>query len=220
MRIKLSAVFAAGVCSVVVVGQANDHLESVDPAARHCTLGEVSSALQAFLVGVHYPSDYFSNVKIAGLGGSPDCQYRLFLPEKPIFPESHWTFCEHDVFLGGVTYSIPYKTLGVSRETAIEDLQQVHSTVTFGSRDGLQEQRFLVRTQPRNFVHPSLGNSVYMQEAFITQEAPGTYSSTWTWFQWGAPFTPEVVYVEVVSHEEHLLRVQNGSWRIWSKVDP
>ena len=186
----------------------------LNQASKHCTIGDVTSALQAFEVGVHYASNWPSNIKVAGLGGSVNCQYRFYLPEKPTNGE-RFVFCEEDVFLGGIMWFWSYKAIGATRKWAIDDLENVKSTVSFGPAAGAQPERSLMRTGYKDFVDPDFGNTVYFQEAFVTQEEPGTYVSTWTAYYMGAPFVNVVTSIDVVTHEEHLHRVENGTWRTW-----
>jgi len=183
-------------------------------ASKHCTIGDVTSVLQAFEVGIFYASNWPSNIKVGGLGGGVNCQYRFYLPQKPTNGE-RFAFCEDEVFLGGIMYFWDYKAFGVPRQFAVDDLEKIYSTVTFGLTAGPQPERSLMHTGYKDFVHPEFGNSVYTQEAFITQEKPGTYLSSWTIFYMGTPIDGAVVEVDVVSHEEHLQRVEVGNWRTW-----
>lgn len=108
-----------------------------------------------------------------------------------------------------------YTAAGFSRADAIELLDALESTIHFGPADNVQTEVSLIRTGYKNFKHPELGLTVYTQEAFITQEEPGTYISTWYATFMGAPYAYVETEVDVVSHEEHLLRVENGTWRTW-----
>ena len=191
-----------------------DSAGELNQASKHCTIGDVTSALQAFEIAFYYASTFPSDFKIAGLGGSINCQYRFFLPQKPTNGE-RFTFCEEDVFLGGIVVFYPYKLLGISRQFGAELLDQLESTVSFGPASGVQTARSILRTNNKGFIHPNYGNTVYMQEAFITQEQPGTYLSNWTLFELGAPIDSLAVYIDVVTHEDHLDRVRNDTWRKW-----
>jgi len=183
--------------------------------ARHCTPGDVTSLLQAFTIGFNYASGFREEIKIAGLGGAIHCQYRVFAPRKPSNGEP-WAFCEQDIFLGGIVYMVPYQQLGLSRQYAIEEeLEKLDSTVLIGPVDGEQTEQTLLRVANKDYVHPFLGNVVYTQLAFIAQRDPGIYRSTWTGYFMGSPMRSVEVEVEVVTHEEHLHRIDNGTWRTW-----
>ena len=205
------------VASLLVVpanAQTSESTGEINQASKHCTIGDVSSALQAFEVGVFYASNWPSNIKIAGLGGVANCQFRFYLPEKPTNGE-RFAFCEDEVFLGGIMWFIHYDEFGVPRQWAVEELTNVESTVFFGPAAGVQTEQTLLRVPPRDFIHPEFGRTVAIQEAFITQMEPGTYVNDWTPFYMGAPFDNVVVEVDVVTHEEHLNRIENGTWRTW-----
>jgi len=183
--------------------------------AKHCTVGDVTAVLEALQIAFFKAADWPADIKIAGLGGSANCQYRFFLPQKPTNGEP-FAFCEDEVFLGGVAWSVPYQALGIERQFAIEeDLEHVQSTVLFGPVNGLQSERSLLRTAYKDINLQGIGNIVYTQEAFVTQQEPGLYLSSWTSFFMGTPLDSVDVILEVVSHEEHLRRVENGTWRTW-----
>ena len=212
---RIFALLTASFLVTSAFAQTTESPEQLSQATKHCTIGDVTSALQAFEIALNNASDFPADIKIAGLGGSVNCQFRFFLPQKPTNGE-RFTFCEDDVFLGGVVWFVPYEALGVSRELAIEEeLEQLESTVFFGPIAGAQPEQSLMRIANKNYVDADFGNVVYTQEAFITQEEPGTYVSNWTAFFMGAPFFNVVVNVDVVTHEEHLNRVENGTWRSW-----
>lgn len=211
---RMLFMFAASLLALSANAQSIEQGGAPDAGSRHCTLGDVQSTLQAFEVGIFYAGPFPGNIKTAGLGGGVNCQYRFFLPVKPTNGE-RFTFCEHDVFLGGVVVFYPYKLLGISREYALEDLLQVRSELFFGPADGIQVRQSLLQTGAKGFVHPTLGLTVGYQDAFITQRGPGTYISDWTQYYMDAPVGNVIVEIDVVSHEEHLDRVAAGNWHDW-----
>ena len=135
------------------------------PDAKHCTFGDATATLQGFEVGLIYASNWLYNIKVAGLGGTANCQYRFFLPQKPTNGE-RFRFCGEDVFLGGVVWFFEFLAAGFSRNDAIELLGTFDSTVSFGPADGTQSERSLIRTGYKDFAHPDFGNAVYTQERF------------------------------------------------------
>jgi len=177
-------------------------------------MGDVAAALQAFEIGTFYAGTFPTNIKLAGLGGIANCQFRFFAPVKLTNGE-RWAFCEDEVFLGGNVWNFDYAAFGISRQDAIDELDYLESTVFFGPAAGAQPEQSLIRTGYKDYIHPEFGRTVATQEAFITQESPGTYVSSWTAFFAGEPIANVVVEIDVVSHTEHLHRVENGTWRTW-----
>ena len=109
-----------------------------------------------------------------------------------------------------------YKINGVSRKQAIAELDALDWSVLWGPAAGLQADRSLIRTGYKGFHDPDFGTGVYRQDAFITQEEPGTYLSKTTLSSSGSPIIIFDVLVDVVTHEEHLNRVENGTWRTFN----
>jgi hypothetical protein len=58
-----------------------------------------------------------------------------------------------------------------------------------------------------------LGNVVWFQSGFIVHREPGLYRSVLQSYIDGTLQFEETVLVEVVSHQEHVTRVLNGTWR-------
>lgn len=188
---------------------------SGEQAARHCTIGDVTSALQAFEIAFTHVTPTPMDIKMAGIGSAPNCNFRLFLPEKPS-PETRWAFCEDEPFLGGAVLFFGYQLFGFSREDAIAELDLLDWSVLWGPAAGVQTDRSLIRTGYKGFHDADLGTGVYRHDAFITQEEPGTYLSKTTLSFSGNPIIFFDVLVDVVTHEEHLHRVEDGTWRTWN----
>lgn len=88
-----------------------------DSELEHCGMGELMSALHAFIPGISVVNEsgfdedgllVWTDENAAGLGGGvARCQFRLFAGSVPHLPDSY-TFSEHDLILGGSTHAIPY----------------------------------------------------------------------------------------------------------------
>lgn len=208
---KLAAFIVFLSVSIAAHAQVPASKEQFSQAAKHCTIGDVTSDLQAFEIGLYYASGFPGPLKVAGLGGSLNCQYRFFLTEKP--NGNPWEFCEDELFLGGAVVLLPYVEAGLSRQEAVEELDRLGSILYFGPVSGAISEQSLVETNDKEVVLPDRGNTVYTQDAFITQQPPGTYLSSWTQTFDGAPQATIDVLVHVVTHAEHLARVEAGTWR-------
>jgi len=103
----------------------------------------------------------------------------------------------------------------VSRQYAVDELEKRESTVFFGPVGSALSEQSLLRTGYKDVVRPDVGRVVQAQEAFVTQQEPGTYVSDWTAYYTGTALRNVVVEIDVVSHEEHLHRVETGTWRTW-----
>ena len=214
----MRALVSLTICMIAlaVCGPAQGQTNEVSTQeARHCSPGDIAAALQAFEVALTTIATSPTEVKMTGLGATPDCNFRFYIPEKPA-PDSRWAFCEDEPFLGGVATLGPYKLAGVSRQFAIEFLDAYQWSVVWGPADGVLASRSLIQTSYRDGVDPELGNIIYRHDAFVTQEEPGTYLSRNTQTFFGVPTVTFDVLVDVVSHEEHLDRVENGTWRQWN----
>jgi len=182
---------------------------------RHCGHGEVMSILQALEPNFQHVATTPADIRIAGLGGSVNCEFRFFLPLKPS-PEPLWAYCTDEVFLGGVAILDAYKLYGIKRRESVEYLGLYSSEVWFGPVGDLVE-RPLIRTAVKDYRDSEVGNVAWFQEAYIAQEEPGIYVNQWVLSFLNIPIFGEETFIEIVTHEEHLQRVHDGTWRNWNE---
>ena len=166
---------------------------AADPPVDHCTLGEVTSALQAWAPGVTLY--YRTGLDYAGLAeGVSFCQYRTY---KFWVPEV--CFCEDDIFLGGTTYFVGIsKPDGMSLSEASEWLNQLEVQVEL---DGSPID--VVETAVKGAVHPAIGQIAWQQHGVLFQLPPGEYVTTYRDYHpdWGDEWWEANVTVRVLPHE-------------------
>jgi hypothetical protein len=201
----------------------------------HCGLGEATAALQALEVGFTRWNPFEGELGENGLGAWSSCQYRLWTPVSPVTGEA-WEFCEHDVFLAGSAFAligadgvafcgltnapcaedadcpIPGEWCIDSHPKATAGLDRITETAQFGPSVSALESQELTRTATKTVVGDGL-TIVWFQDGFILQRPPGTYVSRLQAFHDGVLFEDMIVPVEVVSHEVHLARVADGTWK-------
>jgi hypothetical protein len=148
---------------------------AADPPVTHCTIGEVSSAFQAYPPGV----------KLRGLGldesglakGVSFCQYRLFAGA---FGFDEVCFCEDDFFFGGtVLYVGVGEPDGLSPSEAREWLNQWEFEVFLTPEGGTPSQLDVVGTAVKGSVHPRFGRVSWQQFGVFLQLSAGDYLSTY-----------------------------------------
>ena len=207
----LSAIYITIISAALLSGNVSANEQITED---HCGTGEVMSILNAVQPMFKHVVTAPDEIKIGGLGNSPNCQYRLFLSHKPS-PEATWAFCTEEVFLGGVVLGDPYANLGITYRESVEFLEALSSEVYFGPLIGLLTERPLIRTNYKSIRDPQDGQIAWFQEAFISQEEPGLYLSRWSLSFFGSIVAVVNSEIEIVTHEEHLNRVDNGTWRTW-----
>jgi len=186
-------------------------------AAEHCGVGDVTPIKYVAPQG-------YSQIAVGHLTpGLPDalqrCQARLYDDNGPETPH---VWCEQDLFLLGILIFDSYKYLGLDRETVAASMEQFSHQVFWSSLTETTEIG-LTRTATRDLVHPFLGHLVVYHDYAIMGEqpfSPGFY--IWEWIQRHPiavePGNPEgitVIFsgeVEIVSHEDHVSRVEAGTW--------
>jgi hypothetical protein len=141
---------------------------AADPPVDHCTLGEVTSAFEAwapgFMLNDRLGLDHAGLAEGVGL-----CQYRLF------YDGATACFCEDDIFLGGVTwYTSVDPPNGLSPSEASEWFNQLEVQVEL---DGSPID--VVGTAVKGAVVPSYGQLFWQQHGVFFQLPPGDYLSTY-----------------------------------------
>jgi hypothetical protein len=186
-----------------------------DSEIEHCTTGDVSSVAQA------YPQGFLQQALGIPTPGIPDailqCQARLYDDNGPSNPH---VWCEQDLFLLGILVFDNWKALGIDREIVANYYEQfVHQV--FWTTAAETTELEVTRTTTRDAVVPGAGHLLVFQDYTILGSLqPGYY--VWEWIQKHpdgvGPGNPDgIVFtaageVEIVSHEEHLLRVTAGTW--------
>ena len=141
-------------------------IASAEAQYQPCAIGDAQAILE-----VHPISRKLTRLgpDMPGLvDANARCQYRVFLDGNEV------TFCESDVFLGGITYFYDYKDAGISRTEAIAALEGFDDRVFI---DGQEQQ--VLRTAYKNVVLDSVGPTVYQHRAVFLQLPPGDYVSYW-----------------------------------------
>ena len=159
----------------------------------HCGWGEAQATFQALPVGYVDVTDFGTRERLAGLGGGFEhCQFRLFTDGQT------YTFKAGDVVVGGVVQLFDYPNWGFSLAEAIADTEAVDDRAWFGPAGGPLVQQPLQRTAYKQFHRPDWGLTLYQHRAFITQVAPGEYTSYWEETYYGAPVGSATVHIVVL----------------------
>lgn len=171
-------------------------------AGDHCDWGDVQATFQALPVGHHIVNDQGRAIKASGLGGGvAECQLRVFLEVSPYTGEA-WTFCEHDLILGGVVWLFPYPLDGWTLAEAKADMSLGEEHFFVGPAGGPLVEQVAHTTAFKHFDHPSWGLTLYRQHGFFGQFAPGNYESLWVSY-WDGELMEEVaVPFTVLPHED------------------
>lgn len=209
-------IFVASV-PIFVLAFAFDNVAYSDAPAEHCGIGDVAAISQAA------PQGYTQLAMGHPLTGLPEsilrCQSRLYDDNGPDVPH---VWCEHDTFLLGILIFDSYKLLGLDRNTAATFLKQFAQTVVWTSPTGSIELE-ITRTAMKDKSGPVFGHLIYFHDYTILGQPdlqPGDYTWEWTGKHpfWIEPGNPEGIVVnffgevEIVSHGEHLSRVDAGTW--------
>ena len=140
------------------------------PPVDHCTVGEVTSAFEAWAPGTMLTDRL--GLDNAGLAeGVSSCQYRLFAGN---YGFDEVCFCEDDVFFGGTTWYVGIgEPDGMSPSEASDWLNQWEFQVEL---DGSPLD--IVGTAVKGAIHPTFGRVSYQQHGVFFQLPPGDYVST------------------------------------------
>lgn len=194
-----------------------DNIADADPHVDHCGIGDVTSISRAA------PQGFTQLATGHPLTGLPEnllrCQARLYDDNGPGIPH---VWCEQDLFLLGILLFDSYKQLGLDRDTVATFLEQFVTQVSWSSQAETTELE-ISRTATRDRAGPVFGHLVVFQDYVIMGQQPlsaGGYEWQWTLTHplFVEPGNPDGIAatatgdVEIVSHQEHVSRVEAGTW--------
>jgi hypothetical protein len=187
-----------------------------EPTISHCDAGTVQALANAGPVGWRILDT--GGEAVVGLADTTArCQEALYDGGDAYDEEDNWLFeipnrwCEEDYFLIRVFEfeRVPWD------EIVVDDLSTVRDEMLFGALDGDLLPEPLTVGPEKTFVFEDLGwRTRYSHRYAMLHEAPG-------WYRWHflitAPWTDGTEFVaegviEIVTHEEHVARVQSGAW--------
>lgn len=187
-----------------------------EPTISHCDLGTVQGLANAGPVGWRILDT--GGGAIVGLAdATARCQEALYDGGDAFDEEDNWlaeipnVWCEEDYFLIRVFEfeRVPWD------DVVVEDLSTIRDEMLFGAADAELLPEPLTIGPEKTFVYQDLGwRTRYSHRYALLHEPPGWYR--WHWIltaPWtnGREFQTEGL-IEIVTHEEHIKRVQSGTW--------
>ena len=164
-----------------------------------------------------------------------DCAYELWVSKNPATGDP-WMFCEEDYFLGRTFEAFHPQTdpfCSASGEKCAKDavcpldgescldsnkktlafVRRLTYSAQFGPADKPLKAQAMTRTPTKHVHDPARGDVIWFQSGFIVHRKPHLYRSVVQDSVDGILQSEGTAWVEVVSHEEHLRRAANGTWK-------
>ena len=185
---------------VAIVALWSGSAAAPDGGENHCTIGEATSAFEAWATGVKLYVRL--GLDEGGLAeGVSFCQYRIY------YDGEEACFCEDDFFFGGITfYTRVGKPDGLSPSEARDWLNQWEFEVFLTPDGGDPSQLDVVGTAVKGGQHPYRGRVSYQQHGVFLQLPPGDYLTTYRDYHPDYGWWEANVRVRVLPHDvAHLL---------------
>lgn len=150
------------------------------PVGGRCSLGDARALLETLIVANdilvrHGPDQPWAATLVR-------CQYRLFWEAGHPILGAPVTFTEEDFFLGGATFNVPYRLLGMTMQQAAAildaiDVQIWLAEVTETGIGDFVEQPVMTSSTLKHTMSDVFGFVLWRQWGFISQLPPGEYVS-------------------------------------------